>query len=414
VDATAYRGARTRLRGKLRTANHATGRLWLRVDHGDSRGFFDHMARHPVVSATWAQGEIIGTVDADATKIVFGELMLGVGTAWYDDVKLSVETNDGNWKAIAIRDAGFEAPDPLESWSPGAGNAAQGKLLDGWSVTVDHGQPASGAASLRMEAATKVVTEELFEQAPAAGETMVVDLSSGLRARVPIALYSKDNHTIGDDPESARRSQTVRSSTTPARFDVMAAVADVIVFWNVFEHFWPYWDAVSVDWNAELDTALSDALDDHDVDDRVATLERLTAAAPDGHVSVSCLGELERAYPPFAVDLVEDQIVVTTSADQAVRRGDVLVSIDGRPILQLLAAERARISGSPQWQTASALERLGRGPLGSTLDLRLHRGDTDLTVSVSRIDRRVPEERLHPLISALMTGSTIWTSLALR
>src|SRR5437868_8408400 len=32
IDATPYRGARIRLRGKLRTANHAQARLWLHVD----------------------------------------------------------------------------------------------------------------------------------------------------------------------------------------------------------------------------------------------------------------------------------------------------------------------------------------------------------------------------------------------
>jgi len=74
VDATPFRGARIRMRGQLRVANRGLGQLWLRVDRGESRGFFDNMAPRPVTSSTWVAAEIVGTVDADATRIVFGVL----------------------------------------------------------------------------------------------------------------------------------------------------------------------------------------------------------------------------------------------------------------------------------------------------------------------------------------------------
>jgi C-terminal processing protease CtpA/Prc len=404
VDATPYRGARVRLRGKLRTAGHAQGRLWLRVDRGETSGFFDNMARDPVMSETWADAEIIGTVDADATAIVFGELMRGGGTTWYDDLELSVQTKDGTWKAVEIQDGGFEGPDPLKSWNPGTGRRARSQSIEGWNVTADRSRPASGASSLRIEAATKIVTEELFEDVPAPGETVDVDLGSGLRARVPIALYSKDGHTIGDDPEVARHTQAAPLLTSTAGFDVIAGAADVIVVWNVLEHFWPYWNVISVDWNAELDAALADALDDHSIDDHVVTLQRLSAAAPDAHASTSCSGETERARPPFAVDLVENQVVVTASADKAVQRGDVIVSVDGRAAAQVLAAEEALISGSPQWRLVRGLARFARGPIGSSLALRIRRGTTDLSVTVGRIDRDVSEEPSHPPIERLNDG----------
>ena len=207
IGATPYRDTRVRLRGKIRTANHGQGRLWLRVDRGDASGFSNNMARHPVVSETWADAEIIGTVDADATAIVFGQWMRGSGTSWYDDLELSVQTKDGTWKAIEIQDGGFETPDPLKSWSPGTGRRTRSQSIEGWSVTVDHQRPASGTSSLRIEPITKSVTEELFDATPLPGETVDVDLGGGLRARVLIALYSKDNHTIGDDPDVARHTQ---------------------------------------------------------------------------------------------------------------------------------------------------------------------------------------------------------------
>jgi C-terminal processing protease CtpA/Prc len=403
LDAAPFRGARVRLRGKLRTADHGRAQLWLRVDRGDTTGFFDNMTRHPVFSETWTDAEIVGTVPGDATRIVFGVLQADRGTAWYDDLELSVESSAGTWAPVSIQDGGFESPDPFTSWHPGNGRLAATASIESWKVIADHRAPASGAAALRIERATTLVTSELFDQAPTAGEAVTLDLGSGLRARVPIALYSKNGQTIGDNPDVARRTQlTPRRAATG--FDPVTSAADVIVYWNTFEHFWPYWNTVAVDRNAMLDAGLAAALDNRTIDDHLATLEWVSASAPDGHVALSCPGEREYAYPPFAVDLVESQIVVTTSTDPAIQRGDVIVSVDGRPATQLFTAELAFLTGSPQWRTVRAARRLGRGPPHTMLGLRLLRDQQEISVTAARIDRSVPEEPLHPSIAPLEDG----------
>jgi C-terminal processing protease CtpA/Prc len=402
VDAAPYRGARIRLRGKLRTANHALGRLWLRVDRGDQRGFFDNMREHPTVGASWQPAEITGTVDADATRIVLGTIMSGGGTVWYDDLELAAEGPGGTWRAIELKDPGFEGKDLQASWSPGTGKAAGGSLA-GWNATLDHASPASGEASLRVEPATRVLSDELFADAPAPGEIADVDLGGGLHARVPLVLYSRDGRTIGDDPALARRSQAAPPAAPPAGFDSIAGVADVIVVWNALQHFWPYWSVVAVDWNAELDRALGDALDDRSVTDHLATLQRLSAAAPDGHAGTTCPGDTPHVRPPFVVDSVEGQIIVTATADQAVARGDVVVSVEGHPVAEQLAADQALISGSPQWRLAQALEHLGAGPSGSTLALRVRRDGAERDVAVVR-GSPPPRELSHPPIERLDDG----------
>ena len=55
------------------------------------------------------------------------------------------------------------------------------------------------------------------------------------------------------------------------------------------------------------------SVDDHSIEDHVATLDHLAVAAPDGHSRITCPGEADRGYPPFAVDLVEGKFVVTAS-----------------------------------------------------------------------------------------------------
>jgi hypothetical protein len=391
------------LSGKLRTAKHAQGRLWLRIDHGDVTGFFDNMARNPVISESWTKAQIVGDVDADATQIVIGTLMRGEGTAWYDDLGLEMETKDG-WRAIEIQNGDFEAADALTGWHPGIGRSNRVQSLDGWNVILDHGQAASGGSSLRIEGVTRLVTEELFEATPQPGDFVDIELGQGMQARVPIALYSKNNRTLGDDPKIALATQLKQPPMQSKEFEMTAGVADVIVVWNVLEHFWPYWNDISVDWFAELDAAISDALNDRSVDDHVITLRRLSAAAPDAHATTSCPGESERAFLPFAVDLVEDHVVVTASTNGSIERGDVVVSLNGQAAKDILAAEEALVSGSVQWRHVAGLARFGEGPVGSTVIVQIRRRNTEQSIAVARIDHRSSEEASIPAIKLFDDG----------
>jgi len=403
VDATPYRGARVRFRGQLRTSAGARGRLWLRVDRGDATGFSDSMDERPVASKTWTSADIVGNVAADATRIVVGTTMSGGGTVWYDDLELAVQAADGTWTRIELKDPDFEAGDVLASWKPGLASPSTMKL-DGWNATLDHDRPRSGAASLRVEAATHVVSDELFADAPRPGETVDIDLGAGLRARVPIALYSKDGHTLGDDPAAARRSQASPPAASPPGYDALAGAADVIVAWNVLEHFWPYWDLVpAADWTAELDTALRDALDDRTVENHLTTLQRLSAAAPDGHARMGCPALTRRAQPPFAVDVIEGQVVVIATTDPAIVRGDIVVSVEGRPAAAQLGDDEALASGSPQYRQVRARRRFGTGPAGSILRLRVRRAGIERDVTVVRDDRTANEPQ-RPAIERLEDG----------
>jgi C-terminal processing protease CtpA/Prc len=386
-DAAPYRGARVRLSGKLRTANHARGQLWLRIERAKGASFTDEMDDRPVVSSTWRSAEVSGPVDDDATRIVFGVLKVGAGTTWYDDLQMSVQNSEGIWTPIEIRDPSFEADDPLTSWQPGNGREVL-TSIKGWNVTADHVQPASGEASLRVEPVTHVLTDELFDDIPRPGETVDIDLGSGLRARVPISLYSRDGQTIDTAPAAARRSQAGPWAAASSDFDMAGAVADVIVVWNVLDHFWPYWDQMSVDWSTELDRAIRATLADHTVDQHVVTLRRLGAVISDGHLRTACVGEADRAQPPFSVDYIEGQVVVTATADASTRVGDIILSVDGRSAIEQLTSEQALTSGSTQWRQFQALGELGTGPAASRLALKIRRGQTVMDVTVPRAGER--------------------------
>jgi hypothetical protein len=402
LDATPFRGMRVRLRGKLRVSSRGRGQLWLRIDRSTGRGFFANMQENPVISTKWESAEIVGDVAVDATRIAFGMLKHGNGATWYDDIQLDVRMSDGTWKPIEIRDSGFESPDVLANWTPGTirGQAAS---IEGWNADLDSANPASGSMSLRIQRATKVTTDELFDDMPRPGETVDIDLGDGLRARVPLVLYSKDGLTLGDHNSKIKNFETNSNISTRTGFDVVAGVADVIVVWNVLQHFWPYWDVVKLDWNAELDTALADALDDQASSEHLITLQRLTAATPDAHIRTTCSSEHGSLDSPFLVEVIDDQIVVTTTAVRELSRGDVIESIDGRSAMAHLQAAEALVSGSPQWRRHQASMRFSTGTAGSQLTLGILRDGRIVTVNIDR-STTAHEEFSHPAIDRLDDG----------
>jgi len=399
IAAAPYRGTRLRLRGHLRAADHGLAQLWLRIDRGDATVLVDEMFDRPVSATTWQLAEITGTVDPSATLISFGAIATGRGSVWFDDLDLAVEIGE-KWISIPIQDSGFESKNVFSSWTTGSGTP---NSIRGWDVTLDTERPATGSVALRMKRTVEVVTAELFADSPAPGETVDVDLGSGLRARVPIALYSSDGHTIGDDPAQAEKLAVTGERPDASGFDRTAAIADVVVLWNVLEHFWPYWDTVTADWNAALDHALADALRDRSVNEHLATLRRLSVIAADGHATTSCPGALPRANPPFLVDLIEGQVVATATTDEAVKLGDIIVSVDGRPATELLAGDEATISGSPQWRLDFARHRFAMGPPGSSLSLRIRRGQVEHDEVVVR-SKNTQQEFPHPSIERLSDG----------
>jgi Peptidase family S41 len=383
VDGLPIRGAKFRFSGRLRASSKGRSQLWVRVERGQATGFFDNMQDRPVVEDQWRVAEIAGTVDSDATRLVLGILTTGRGPTWYDDLELTVQDPNGAWIPVALLDPGFEANDPYLAWHPGTGRRSTS--LEGWHVTLDGVRPAGGSKSLRVEAATREILDDLFSEAPAPGEIIDVELGDGLVARVPISLYSTDGHTTGDAMNVTPALPDSPFQSTDG-FDMAVGVADIVVVWNVLNHFWPYWSDLPRDWNAELDVAIRNGLTDRNIDDHVRTLELLSAAAPDGHARTDCVGETPLGWPSFSVEIVEKQVVVVSSASKGIEPGDVVVSVDGRPSAEIVAENERQVSGSPQWRQVRALRRFGMGTRGSTPSVRVRRGDVNTDITVTRGD----------------------------
>jgi C-terminal processing protease CtpA/Prc len=167
--------------------------------------------------------------------------------------------------------------------------------------------------------------------------------------------------------------------------DEFVRLADVIIAWNVFQHFYPYFDVVDVDWDKQLTIALRSALEDETETDLFYTLSRLVASLQDGHGNVIYQGRRQHEGLPIKVDWVENQVVVTVSKNPAYfQRGDIFLDIDGIGAERALRDAEEIISGSPQWKRWKALNRFGYGEPGTMAKLKLKRGQQKLEVEVER------------------------------
>jgi C-terminal processing protease CtpA/Prc len=96
--------------------------------------------------------------------------------------------------------------------------------------------------------------------------------------------------------------------------------------------------------------------------------------------------------------------VVTTSSDNRIQRGDVIVSIDKTPAARLLSRAIELVSGSRQWRVVQALQTFGSGPAGTTLVARVRRDGREYEVITARSDSPVSERILHAPIEPLEDG----------
>ena len=412
IDAEPYRGRRVRLEAVLRAEVAGPGnegRMWLRVDRpNQTRGFFSNMGDQPVRSSEWAGAEITGPVADDAVVIVFGCFLAGSGTLWTDEFRLSVEGDDGNWTPIDMDNAGFEET------AAGESPVGWGGRNPGYRYAATTENPHSGERSLRIshdpEAGTVPFVGRLFDWSPSPGEFVVKELGAGLWARIPVSLPSEDGATIPRaDPGSIGELNRALDGLPAALSadDEAVRVGDVAIAWNVFQHFYPYFDVAPTDWDAELTRALESARTDETEADFLLTLRRLTAALHDGHAGVNH-GALDAGlgHLPLSFAWVEGRVVVTASDVPAVQPGDILVSTDGVPAAEALAEKEALISGSPQWRRYRALLAIGRGEMSTPVQLVLERDGTPSEVSLERQSQMPPAEERPPQIGELEPG--IW------
>jgi len=473
-DATPWRGKPVRLRAWVRVeGSSARAQMWLRVDRDKQRmGLFDNMDDRPVRSARWSECEITGVVDPDAQRLNVGVMLLGDGELWVDKVELeatgaalefapleppralsdaglanllayaelfgyvrhfhpSDQAAAGDWDQVAVQGVraveGAASPEALaaalqlhfDPLAPAIRVFPLGKTpervqepeqapKDGRVTYWKHvgfGQPGGVYTSERVRVDSAA---DLPAEVPDPCHPYTAELAGGVACLVPLSLYTDAEGTLPRPSATATEGSSVHR---PSGDDRATRLADVVIAWNVFQHFYPYFDVTPVDWKLELTKALRSAATDADERAFLDTLRRLVAALKDGHGYVSHSCDVRRGILPLDWDWIEGQLVVTGVSPELGPHpapGDIVLAIDGVPIADELAHAESLISGAtPQWIRNRALGQLRSRADLEPCELELASYPDDRRTRVQVTPQSAPfddQSSLPPKVSELEPG----------
>lgn len=203
----------------------------------------------------------------------------------------------------------------------------------------------------------------LPEDVRAPREVVRSELAGGVACALPTSLFATRAGTL---PRPAPDAAPIEATSLLGGEDRSSRLAAVMIAWNVFQHFYPYFDVVEADWPGELTRALSSAASDEDEGAFLATLERMVAALHDGHGSVSGPGDVRSGILPLSWAFVEGALTITrvpARLANELRPGDVVASIDGRATEEWVAERSAHISAAtPQYLRHRLTQDLALGP----------------------------------------------------
>ena len=203
------------------------------------------------------------------------------------------------------------------------------------------------------------VVTKMFDRVPQFGEITKAPIGNNLICVVPLTLLTNGTSTYPKtDRLTLARLQSELDNINIDRhgFNLQINLASVVITWNVLQHFFPYFDVINTDWDEVLGETLKSTLTNRRRKDFFVTLSRMISKIHDGHGIVL----EERMYLlPIRTELIENKIVITASNDSTLKRGDIILEIDGKLAIEALYEKKKIISGSPQLRRYRALNVLG-------------------------------------------------------
>ena len=333
---------------KAKKNNTGVCRFWVATSNGEKLSHFERYNNSPIESTKWKEYKQQGVIGDDAEKLFIRVLVQGEGAIYIDNVRLEYKEN-GNWIQIPLKNWGFEE----ESITTSIDSSSWTVYGDGFQAKVQTQEVYEGnyAAELAFVGTYSYKKEtKLFDFAPQPTELIDEEIIPGVRCMIPLMVYSKDGHTY--PKANAEQLKMLRSNLRkmPLGSDnLYLRLGNIIIVYNVFQHFYPYMDVMKVDWDSQFMQALSQSYNDQDGKDHQITLERFTAALKDGHVSVRSQ-YTDYYLPGISWERINDTLIITEVIDSslAVKRGDIVTSINGQSPTQYFVDINKCISAATQ------------------------------------------------------------------
>ena len=388
LDAIPFRNKEFKFKAAVKV-NEGKGYLWLRIDtENKGIGFFDNMSDRPVQTNEWKDYEITGVVDRDAVQIYFGGLLSGTGKVWVDNFHFFIRNQD-IWEPVALQNPDFE--EDLEGKSPTGWDA----LNPSYKIQITSETAEKGKKSISIESEIQYFSGELFKKKASFGETVSKEIGSGLSCIFPLALYGTEDNTY---PQVQIKDFNFLTSEIEKEVpnelsgnDRYVRLGDVVITWNIFQHFYPYFDIVGTDWNAALKETLKLASKDKTEKEFLFTMKKFIAKLKDGHGRVGIAGQSRKEFLlPLVCEWIEEQPVIVRILDKNISNiqvGDILREIAGENSISKLEKAKQYISAATDgWLMFRALDEILITP-----------NELDTKIKVEREDGNIIESTIKPV-----------------
>jgi hypothetical protein len=338
----------------------------------------------------------------------------GVGADWGEVIAAAVVRCEGASSGAALArglEASFGAVAPEARFFTGEDARPKQTVREDeagvWTAWVHHGlgREDEGRVIYRSER-VRVDAPEVRESWPALrpGAMLSKELGRGVVLSWPLAREVQDGPQAprldgrtagrgGADPQlpSADNAAVARAHR----------ITDVIIAWNVFQHFYPYFDVVAVDWDSVLSESLLTAGRAGNERELLDVLRWMVTKLEDGHGLVQHASDPVTHAARLAWRIIDGKVVVTASGaaaeeggrSAAPRAGDVVLSIDGEPAMRVWARRRALVAAATEtsrdFKTGQSLLLGGPG----TLELELE--DSQGARRVVRVQREPKQEGIR-------------------
>nr|WP_319399140.1 S41 family peptidase [uncultured Carboxylicivirga sp.] len=187
--------------------------------------------------------------------------------------------------------------------------------------------------SRRVNRANDEQSKQLFDYCPKSNECIIKEIGEGIYCQIPIVLYCNDDYTFpqANKHKLEQLNDELQSLKNSKPSDLYTRLGNIVNVYNVFQHFYPYFDVVNVNWETEFKNALNASYSDKDLFDHLITLEKFTASLKDGHIHIYN-SRIKQYAPPIAWDWVQDRLIITQveEGNDSIKVGDVVTQIEGK------------------------------------------------------------------------------------
>lgn len=371
IDVSKHCGKEFLFTGKVKLADGpGSGHLWARVDRANAKvGFFENMSSRPIRANEWHQYEINGIIDTDGVSLAFGCFLQTAGKLFVDDIHVKVKDGE-EWKTVYLNS--FETDN-----SDVAPNSMYAGKSAGYKTLVTENESGEGKKSVCIQSVNEEVKSgSLFEAFCRIGEYVKKEIGSGLTILMPLAVYGNEKATYpkADETKLLALRNELKQMPAASTKDLHTRIGDLIIMWNIFQHFYPYFKETKTDWSEAFRSAVKDAYSNQTEYEFLKTIRRFTAKLKDGHVWVNSpsITGMEDFVLPIQWEWVANQLVVTKVMHDtlSVKKGDRILAIDGQSPQKYFEEIYAHISAATSgWRDSRAQVASLQGPENSKIAL---------------------------------------------